>query len=572
VQGRPDVLINTGSFTSAEVAPVSGAVVVDEGEGPIRPAQLAMSVQGDVEERPARPGREEEAEFDGYAYLRDLARQKGIKLPKKLYLPPQWNEQVQRLGRITHKGQIVKGKLLDEETYSAMKDRLDRRLAAEKERLKTLGTDLHQIFESQRAHVKGAAEKLGERLAAERVNLAGMRTEVGAIFHGERGNLLESAKALVAVAKEGKDNLLALRSDLVGMLDREKRYFERFKRQWKGAAEQVEQYIDGFKDLVENPKDAVLDIVLGEDEELAEDIHSLAEEFGAGDEVADFFGLGEEGGGATPDLPRRPDLPETPEGRPFERKGFRMHERKRMRLAKEGVAAETKHMKQMQGLSGDQSGLSGLEGNGAAQARGGQGLSKLGAKQQRMGGGKGMSPQNLGGKASPNTGVGGSSATGLGQHAPSAQTLGGAGGEGSQLARMGGAKEALSTDRLSGVAAEGQGFDGTHLLGRSVDGASADALSQPGGLSASDLANHVSSETPSLLQSPGDGQLLVIPSEGAKAVDAGTLSSRVVDAQMAGRPAAKGMADALAEQGFSVYERPWNDWFGPFVQAASSQV
>lgn len=596
MQGRPDVLINTGAFTPSEVAPLSGVVRSGDGEGPPRPDQAPPLIRRDIEAAPVRPGREEEAEFDGYAYLRDLARQQGVKLPKKLYLPPEWNEQVQRLGRITHKGQIVRGKLLDKDTYAAMKQRLDDRLAAERERLKKLGTDLHQIFESQRDHVQGAAQALGDRLAAERENLAGMRTELGAIFNGERGNLLESAKALVAVAKEGKDNLLALRSDLTAMLEREKAYFERFKKQWKDAAEQVEEYIGGFKDIIENPKDAVLDIVLGEDKELAKDIHSLADEFGMGDEVADFFGLEEEGMGGIPgggDAPVRPDVPEVPaappEGRPFEKVGHRFHERKRLRLHQQGLAKDPVHLNGTQGLSGEQNGLSGLRGNSAAQARGGSGLSKFGGQQQGLSGknglggaaqgqgGSGLSkfggqPQGLAGANGKGLAASGSGASGLGKHAASPTSLGGA--QGSSLAQVQGAAQGggLSTSELTGAAAQGQRFDGSHLMGHAVDGASADALSQPGGLSASDLAKHVSSETPSLLQSPGDGQLLVIPGQGAKALDASALSAKVVDAQMAGNPAAKGMAQALSEQGFTVYERSWDDWFGPFVKAAAAQA
>lgn len=580
MQGRPDVLINTGAFTPSEVAPLAGAVRSGDGQGPPRPHQMPPPVRRDPARPPARPGGEEEAEFDGYAHLRDLARQQGVKLPKKLYLPPEWNEQVQRLGRIAHKGQIVRGKLLDEDTYAAMKGRLDDRLAAERERLKKLGTDLHQIFESQRDHVQGAAQRLGDRLAAERETLAGMRTEVSAIFNGERGHLLESAKALVEVAKDGKDNLLALRSDLTAMLDREKAYFERFKKQWKGAAEQVEEYIGGFKDVIDNPKDAVLDIVLGEDKELAEDIHSLAEEVGMGDEVADFFGLEEEGmggipGGDGPPRPPRPDVPEAPsrppEGRPFEKVGHRFHERKRMRVTKQGLAKDPVHLKGAQEMSGSGDGLSGLRGKSAAQAKGGPGLSKFGAEPQTLAGanGKGLSGANGKGLAGAHGQRGASS---LGSHAAPQTSLAGKGG--SPLTQVQGAGEGggLSTSPLSGAAAEGQRLDGSHLLGHDVPGASADALSQPGGLSASDLAKHVSSETPSLLQSPGDGQLLVIPSQGAKVLDAGALSSKVVDAQMGGSPAAKGMAEALAEQGFTVYERPWDDWLGPFVQAAAAQA
>ncbi|MEM1033218.1 MAG: type VI secretion system tip protein TssI/VgrG, partial [Myxococcota bacterium] len=296
VQGRPDVDINKGMFTPSEVSALAPSVAPGGGAPSSPPAPKILPIMAPHQGGPVvGPHGPEDAEFDGYAHLRDLARAHGLKLPRKLYLPPEWNEQVERLGRIAYNGGVVRGKVLDPETYRAMHERLDRRLAIERDRLKRLGTDLHQIFDGQRAHVSAVAERLGTRLGVERANLVAARAELGSIFRGERGNLFASAKALVAVAREQRANFLALRSDLTAMLDRQLAYFERFKAEWRGAADQVREYIGGFKDLIENPRDAVLDIVLGDDDELAAGLQGLADDLGVGDDVADLLGVDGEG-------------------------------------------------------------------------------------------------------------------------------------------------------------------------------------------------------------------------------------------------------------------------------------
>src|SRR5690606_34616402 len=101
--------------------------------------------------------------------------------------------------------------------------------------------------------------------------------------------------------------------------------------------------------------------------------------------------------------------------------------------------------------------------------------------------------------------------------------------------------------------------DGARLSGQAVDGAEADALSQPAALSARDVAGNVSDETGVLLQSPGDGQILVMPGAGAATVEAEAVSAAMVEAQMEGTPASAGIAAALAERGYAVYTRAWGD-------------
>ena len=146
------------------------------------------------------------------------------------------------------------------------------------------------------------------RAAEERKNLNKLGDDLGEIFSGERGNFVESCKALVDVAKEQGKHIKALRKDVKAMIDREVAYFEKAKREWTHHYNEVKEVADDLKNLVDNPKDALLNIALGgENKELAEDLANLADEFGKGDEVRDALGLDPPGGGR--DVPgggRRP--------------------------------------------------------------------------------------------------------------------------------------------------------------------------------------------------------------------------------------------------------------------------
>jgi hypothetical protein len=98
------------------------------------------------------------------------------------------------------------------------------------------------------------------------------------------------------------------------------------------------------------------------------------------------------------------------------------------------------------------------------------------------------------------------------------------------------------------------------------------AFARRGGLAATDVASTVAPSGMSVLQTPQDGQLLVVASQSAQPLDPSSLTSAAVDAQMAGRPSSQAMSDALAERGYAVYERPWGDYVGPFVRVAASQA
>jgi type VI secretion system secreted protein VgrG len=574
---------------------------------------------------PEAPSGIEEAEFDGYHFLKELAAEKGLKLPKKLYFKPEVNEQIHRLGRIAYRGRKVRAKILDRETYRAMRKRLEDRIEAEKQRIKDFGRDVHQIFEKQRDHVGEVATGLRERLEVERATLAATREELGAIFRGERGDLLDSAKALIHVAREQGASLKQLRDDVKAMVDRELETFQKFKAEWKGVYDEVTGYVADVKALIDDPKDAIMNIVFGEHKELANDITALADDLGYGEKVADFFGI------------------ESPEAAQEASKIGDLESLKEMEAAAEASegppAYDPSEMQQYSGESGwtppEQGGLpknganalspkKGLGPIDGSSSRGG--MSPKGGLSPRAGGpsprsGLGGAGRLSGPGSSPRLGGGGADATrlggapSLGSSAPGgvssgsagaaiapaqrgADVRGTAGARGAALSQRGpefaaprptagsnaesagqsptsrpGATDEAGAQRVAGATTEGADgaptADGSRLFGHAVDGAEADAVSQPGALSAGDVAASVSEETALLLQSPGDGQILVMPAAGAARVDPQAVSAAMVEAQMEGTPASTGIAEALAERGYAVYTRPWGDWQGPFVQVAS---
>jgi hypothetical protein len=108
--------------------------------------------------------------------------------------------------------------------------------------------------------------------------------------------------------------------------------------------------------------------------------------------------------------------------------------------------------------------------------------------------------------------------------------------------------------------------------GASSDAEVGQAFARRGGLAPGDVASTVHPGGMSVLQTPQDGQLMVVASQSATPLEPDALTRAAVDAQMAGRPAAQGMSDALAQQGYAVYERPWGDFLGKFVRVAPGSV
>ncbi len=553
IDARPEVFLNSGSYLPPDVAmlPISSGGRRRRGEVDGDGGGRDRDRPGD--RTPRRPGGTDEAEFSGKDYLLGVVNRSfgtKLKLPKAVKLPPELDEQLERYGRMGYKGERVAGHLMDPDTYRKMRTRFERRIEAEKRRLQRLGDDIHKTFDKHRDHYEALGERLATRAAQEREHLSKLGDDLGAIFSGEKGNFVESCKALIDVAKEQGKHLQALRNDVKDMIDRELAYFEKAKREWQHQINEVKEAAEDLKNLIDNPKDALLDIVIGEDKQMAEDIASLADELGMGDEVRDFLGLdGDAGGGRVPggagDVPggggRRPRDPRGIEagrsgrGRRFkpvehdkvaERAGrgkrFKAIERERGTLGRSGRGTRFSPVE-----AGDGGGIG--QGSTTGMSSGGVG--------QRMAG-RGGTPE-LSARGAGRSGLSGSSPQGMG--------------------RLGDAS----------AAATGAGAGGKSL-GRSFEGYGGEALAKRGGLGTNDFVATVKQDGPSFLQSPGDGQLMVVPEPGARALDSMSMNAAIAEAQMTGQPVNKAVADALGQQGYTVYTREYGDYMGPFVQATEA--
>lgn len=414
-----NVSINQHALVPADVAqlaPLAAPKVLAPAETPKSKAPSAGRPQAG------------EPPFDSHKFYEELLAKAGIKvkLPKHLPLPDSVNEQLEHLALVSHKAGLVRGELLDPNLYSKVKHRLADRLEAEKARLVGMGDSIRTTFEKNREHLGGLSEKLGDRYALEQANLANLSGELGDIFSGKHGGFIDSAKALAGVFKEQASHVMALRRDVLAMIEQEKRWLNETVGEWTSIAEDIDGYLDGMKKLAEDPKDALLELVLGPDSSLGKNMASLADEFGYGDEVGKFFGI---------------DSP-------------------------------------------------------AAQAP-------------------------VPGRA-PALGLAGLNLTSVGtSHASSAPSL------------------------------------------------SSLVVSRNGGLASHDFTTAVGPQSVGFFQSPSEGQMMVIPTEQAAPLSEAMMTTHLVDAQLAGTPASSAVSDVLQANGYAVYQRPWGDWSGPFVQAAS---
>ena len=73
------------------------------------------------------------------------------------------------------------------------------------------------------------------------------------------------------------------------------------------------------------------------------------------------------------------------------------------------------------------------------------------------------------------------------------------------------------------------------------------------------------------LQSPSEGQLMVVPTDGATTLNEAELSSAMVEAQMQGKPVSGVVSQTLGTRGYAVYQRAWGDFWGEFVRVAQTQ-
>ena len=88
-------------------------------------------------------------------------------------------------------------------------------------------------------------------------------------------------------------------------------------------------------------------------------------------------------------------------------------------------------------------------------------------------------------------------------------------------------------------------------------------VTRAGGFGGEGIANAVNSNTgATFLQSPSEGQLMVMRTQASMPISPAEMSARVVDHQMNGLSAGDAFAGALRDHGYVLYERPWDSELG----------
>jgi type VI secretion system secreted protein VgrG len=86
-------------------------------------------------------------------------------------------------------------------------------------------------------------------------------------------------------------------------------------------------------------------------------------------------------------------------------------------------------------------------------------------------------------------------------------------------------------------------------------------VTRGGGFTPDSLVHAVNgADTPTLLQSPSEGQLLVLRTAQSAPLDSHAFTNAFVDAQMDGLGSSDAFTAALQAKGYLVYERPWDSW------------
>ena len=94
-------------------------------------------------------------------------------------------------------------------------------------------------------------------------------------------------------------------------------------------------------------------------------------------------------------------------------------------------------------------------------------------------------------------------------------------------------------------------------------------LTRPGALGSESVARSVNANTgASYLQSPTDGQMMVMRTQASSPISSSQLSSSVVEHQMNGMSSTDALAAALQQHGYAVYERPWDGLGSEFIKKA----
>ena len=131
---------------------------------------------------------------------------------------------------------------------------------------------------------------------------------------------------------------------------------------------------------------------------------------------------------------------------------------------------------------------------------------------------------------------------------------------------------AANLANLAGGGSPGAAATGTLADSAARAGAAAPPsaiVTRSGGFGAPSVAQAVN-DTPgaTFLQSPNEGQLMIVRTQAARAISPEHLSAGVVEHQMSGMPSSDAFTAVLTDHGYAVYERPWDSVSGQFLQKA----
>ena len=88
-------------------------------------------------------------------------------------------------------------------------------------------------------------------------------------------------------------------------------------------------------------------------------------------------------------------------------------------------------------------------------------------------------------------------------------------------------------------------------------------VTRAGGFGGEGMARAVNGNTgATFLQSPSEGQLMVMRTQASLPLSPADISARVVDHQMNGLSAGDAFAGTLRDHGYVLYERPWDSEAG----------
>jgi type VI secretion system secreted protein VgrG len=94
-------------------------------------------------------------------------------------------------------------------------------------------------------------------------------------------------------------------------------------------------------------------------------------------------------------------------------------------------------------------------------------------------------------------------------------------------------------------------------------------LTKPGALGSESVARTINTNSgASYLQSPTNGQMMVMRTQASSQISSSQLSSTVVEHQMNGMSSTDALAAALQQHGYAVYERPWDGIGSDFIRKA----